>query len=121
MGCDIHGWVEHKVGDRWIAVAKLKDRNRNYRRFALLAKVRDYHGEGKKDPLGIPSDVSETAGYDIEQWGADGHSHSYMPLKDACEIFNETACEKSEWPEDTFFDQEEEDVGKARLVFWFDN
>jgi len=121
MGCDIHGWVEKRVGDKYIAVDKLKDRGRNYRRFAMLAGVRNYNNDECKDALGIPADISDSAGYDIEQWGADGHSHSYMPIREAIEIFNKTAREESEWPEYTFFNLEEEDIDAHRLVFWFDN
>ena len=122
MGCDIHGWVEVKVGDKYVAVERLKDGNRNYRRFAALASVR---GEGHKTPKGIPIDVSDTAKYDIEQWDADGHSHSYMPLSEAAQIFLETAHNQSDYdrndPASSFFGYEEDDITKVRLVFWFDN
>ena len=126
MGTDIHGWVEHKVGGKWIAVCPLKDYERNYRRFALLAGVRDEYVESNITPKGIPEDVSETARYNIESdWDGEGfetcHSHSYMSLEEACEIFNETAYERTEYPSLLFFNQDPEEVEKARLVFWFDN
>lgn len=128
MGCDIHGWVEVKVGDKWVAVDRLKDVDRNYKRFALLAGVRDCHKESVATPKGIPNDVSDSARYDIDQWGADGHSHSYMPLADAAKIFLETdptpSNHEKKYPLDAFFDFEEEDdlnISNVRLVFWFDN
>ena len=125
MGSDIHGWVEHKVGNKWIAVCPLKANERNYRRFALLAGVRDEYNENNIPPKGIPEDISETARYDIERhWDEtfiSCHSHSYMSLDEACEIFNETADERTEFPSLIFFDQVPEDVKKARLVFWFDH
>jgi len=121
MGCDIHGWVEVRVGDKYIAVAELKDRNRNYRRFAKLAGVRNYNSDECKTPLGVPDDVSETTKYYIDKWGEDGHSHSYMSVREAMDIFNSTADEESQWPEYTFFDLEPEDIDNHRVVFWFDN
>lgn len=125
MGCNIHGWVEVNTGDKWVATKELKDRDRNYKRFADLAGVRDYGEKSKAIPLGVPSDVSETAKYDIERWGSDGHSHSFLPLKEAAQIFLDSKHEprdyERQYPESAFFDYEDEDVTKARLVFWFDN
>lgn len=121
MGCDIHGWIEKKVGDKYIAINRLKNRSRNYRRFAMLAGVRDYHNESSAKPLGIPDDISESAKYDIEQWDCDGHSHSYLSVKDAAKIFNETSIEPTKWPELVFFNVDDEDIDDTRLVFWFDN
>jgi hypothetical protein len=88
MGCDIHGWVEKKKDQNngWVAVCKLKNDDRNYDRFAKLAGVR---GDGP-EPNGIPQDVAETTKLDIDSWDADGHSHTYLPLKDALKIFAET-------------------------------
>jgi len=125
MGCDIHGWVEVKTSQGWVAVKPLKDCSRNYRRFTNLAGVRDYDNCSNVKPLGIPNDVSITTRYDIDNWGIDGHSHSYLPLERAANIFLHSGEEPSDYekkhPESAFFDYEEEDVQKARLVFWFDN
>lgn len=127
MGCDIHGWVEVRVGDKFIATMQLKDRDRNYARFAALAGVRNYHEVDAKSPKGIPADVSDTAGYDIEKWDSDGHSHSYIPIKEAATIFLATAWEPrdfaKEYPLSEYFDfeEEEDEANDARLVFWFDN
>lgn len=125
MGCDIHGWVEVKVGDKYIAVKELKSRERNYERFAKLAGVRDYAETSDGTPNGIPNDVSDTAGYDISEWGIDGHSHSYLPLEEAARIFLDTTDKPDEYitkyPAIAFFDYEDEDLSNARLVFWFDN
>ena len=122
MGCDIHGWVEVKVGNKYVAVAELKDRSRNYGRFSLLASVR---GISSRKPIGIPDDVSDTAKYHIDYHGVDGHSHSYLSLSEAAQVFLKTSDNPSdydkEYPASSFFDYEEEDITKARLVFWFDN
>ena len=89
MGCDIHGWIEKKVYDKWVAVGEFRGcgLERNYERFAQLAGVR---GEGP-DPKGVPEDVSDTAKFHIDEWGVDGHSHSYMDLEPALDLFFETS------------------------------
>ena len=127
MGCDIHGWIEIKVGDKYIAVKELADRNRNYARFAALAGVRDRGDNGQVKPNGLPVDISDTAKYDAEQLGIDGHSHSYMPLSDAAQIFLATSFSpngyETSYPESGFFDvgEDDGDYCKYRLVFWFDS
>ena len=127
MGCDIHGWVEVYDNGKWIAVRELKDDSRNYKRFALLAGVRDYDNENKIKPKGIPSDVSDTTNYHIREFDVDGHSHSYIPLIEAVKIFSETAYKPAEveklYPMYGFFGIDEDEVADkhARLVFWFDN
>lgn len=124
MGCDIHGWVEKKVGEKWIAVRELEGQAeyRNYERFAALAGVR---GEGP-EPRGIPPDVSETTGYHIGRWDTDGHSHSWLPLTEAATIFLQTRGTpagddwESRYPGSAYFHIDEPD-DSYRLVFWFDN
>ncbi len=121
MGCDMHGWIEVKKDSTYIAI-KEQDFDRNYKRFSELAGVR---GDGDKLPKGIPTNISETAKYHIEQWGTDGHSHSYMPLTEAVPIFLKTEYELSnhqkECPLNSFFNIYNEDISCLRLVFWFDN
>ena len=128
MGCDIHGWVEIKQGDKYIAISEIdgKARIRNYDRFAKLAGVRSSGLSETPKPLGIPDDISDTVRYWIDDWAEDGHSHSYLPLKDAADIFLETDYGQSEFdrlcPVSSYFDFEYEGkVDDCRLVFWFDN
>tara|TARA_Y100000361_G_C11148802_1_gene339749 strand:+ start:440 stop:883 length:444 start_codon:yes stop_codon:yes gene_type:complete len=147
MGCDIHGIVEIKIGDKWVGIKELKSDNQNYERFAQLASVR---GHSDRTPNGIPPDASDMSMYYIEHWGEDGHSHSYMSLRDACLVFIETDtifdCEdrhfispeqveiytshRKEYPADSYFGitvkEQEGSIGspsidRLRLVFWFDN
>jgi hypothetical protein len=144
MGADIHGVVERRVGEKWVAVRVFgyvhqpgyKDRpyeaafdvalSRNYRRFAALAGVR---GVGP-EPRGIPSDASETTAFLIADDGDDGHSHSWLPLDEAAAIFGRTEPWPDGVPEDgwpraypasLFFGVESESIAEHRLVFWFDN
>ena len=123
MGCDIHGWVERKVGDKWVAERELPDAatNRNYERFAALAGVR---GDGP-EARGLPTDISDTARMHANDWGVDGHSHSWLPVADALPIFLETARGLTDWaqryPSEEFFGVDIDERHEWRIVFWFDN
>jgi hypothetical protein len=65
---------------------------RNYDLFAILADVRNGRGfagvvtgEGFNpidDPRGVPEDASAYVKEECERWDGDGHSHSYMTLRD---------------------------------------
>lgn len=120
MGADIHGWVEKRIGDRFVAVRELYGDGelRNYERFAKLAGVR---GDGPV-PRGLPPDISETVAYHAKNWEMDGHSFSWLPLDEAFEIFKSTATptpyERGYWD---FFHIERHEEPNSRLVFWFDN
>jgi len=136
MGCDIHGSIEKRVNGKWVMVNRmdLKARSRNYDRFARLAGVR---GDGP-EPRGVPEDVSDSTLLHIDEWGTDGHSHSWLPLHEAARIFLETEYTGSlsdfikEYPMDHYFDVSQFEQkctccgqpipnGEYRLVFWFDN
>lgn len=141
MGCDIHLIVERQVGDKWIAVRLLDGyhnhidgkwsspaaRSRSYERFAALAGVR---GDGPV-AKGLPDDLSETARFLIDDYGSDGHSHSWLPVEEAVDIFLKTQWKPEtnlsefnrKYPAYFYFGLEESDLNKARhrLVFWFDN
>ncbi len=134
MGCDIHGCLEKKINNKWIMIRQygfskyIHFRERNYKRFAELACVR---GEGGLTASGIPDDVSAGTQYWIDDYGCDGHNHSYLPIKKLVEIFS-----KTEWVADKYvrdypfsyflgIDGDDErkidDIGNFRVVFWFDN
>lgn len=154
MGCDIHIVVERRVGGKWIGVNPMpsittrkikKDdlgfamplaTDRNYDRFARLASVR---GEGEK-PRGLPPDISDLTRLEVAGWGGDGHSHSWLSLKDAARIWLETEwlrdktfdpdSYEAKYPEAHYFGCEAVDAGGSerygkiddyRVVFWFDN
>lgn len=129
MGCDIHGWVEKKWRGKWVGVRQFNDAAdaRNYQRFAELAGVR---GAGP-EPKGLPDDISDSAAADSEGWGVDGHSHSWLTLKEAAPIFLRTmriGDDTSDYPREYlyahFFDvyaYEPESIDDYRIVFWFDN
>lgn len=99
---------------------------RNYKRFAAVASVR---GEGDLVPLGIPDDISESGRLFVNQLGTDGHSHSYMPLRQAFDIFKQTEelplnKDYADFYLSDYFQIEEDgnlDINAMRIVFYFDD
>lgn len=131
MGCDIHGVVERKYNGKWVAYKILRypdvARERNYDRFAALAGVR---GDGP-EPKGLPIDLSDTTAMLADDWAGAGHSHSWLPLKEAAAIMAATQWVSAEdraqgrdfykkYPESHYFDVDG-DASNYRFVFWFDN
>ncbi|MBH9645074.1 hypothetical protein [Burkholderia vietnamiensis] len=98
-------YVEKLIDGKWVAQGnfsrnedgwidggmKIYD-GRNYDLFAMLADVRNGRGfagcktgEGFNpiaEPKGIPDDASDEFKAIAEQWGCDGHSHSYLTLRE---------------------------------------
>lgn len=138
MGCDIHMVLERKVDGKWLGLhdfpygsGKWRARDRNYRRFNEIAGVR---GEGPATPKGLPADISDLGRYVVAYWDGDGHSHTWLTLREAIPIFLATEYwgegEKrrddehaKKWPASYFFDIEdgEEDMDEYRLIIFFDN
>lgn len=104
MGCDIHICTEAKKTvngkEQWINVdhfihnpyypeeprefelVEIYD-GRSYILFSVLADVRNYDGiQPISRPKGIPADCSEVTKKQIDYWGEDGHSHSYLTLRE---------------------------------------
>lgn len=106
MGCDIHMYVEYKKEEKWIHGDYFKPNpyfnknapdpyegeferieiygGRNYILFSVLAGVRDYTNSRKPvaEPKGIPEDCSEYVLKDYRDWDCDGHTHSWLTLKE---------------------------------------
>lgn len=101
MGCDIHARAEAFEDGKWQLLEKVfedpyaeyrenKDEKisspynmRNYSLFALLANVRNSDNIDPIDaPRGVPEDASKKYKKYIDQWGIDGHSHSYFTLEE---------------------------------------
>lgn len=108
MGCDEHFYLEVKQGGKWIAEKPTpyaygspgEERvpqfditgGRNYAAYAVLADVRNGHGfagidtgNGFKvisEPKGLPKNVSKEIKAISDEWDADGHSHTWLTLKE---------------------------------------
>jgi hypothetical protein len=158
MGADIHLWVERKLpSGKWVMHDRCDaisteaygirdttdsrprlDRayhlagSRNYRFFAALAAVR---GAGP-EPRGLPSDVSDYVQHEVDMYGVDGHSHSWMSVREFMPIFDEHCLAgagavevvggRTTWGQRferlfcTYLDNIA-DVDNYRVVFFFDN
>lgn len=111
MGCDIHFYVEKRDAEtgNWTLVDELVREGegedayvstnyhqsfyngRNYNLFAILADVRNGRGfagiktgEGFQpisEPRGVPEDASDGYIELVEQYGGDGHSHSFHTIR----------------------------------------
>lgn len=96
MGCDIHIYKEQLLHGNWCSADVWQDvygeglqvtynkrdySGRNYHLFGFLAQVRRDDPNGF-EPRGVPDDVSAVVAKEIEQWGNDGHSHSYLLLSE---------------------------------------
>lgn len=107
MGCDIHMYVEYKKKfidqeEKWVHGDYFKPNpyfgsehedkfkrmelhgNRNYSLFSTLVGIRDYTDSIKpvSEPKGLPEDASEYVKEASQEWDGDGHSHSYLTLKE---------------------------------------
>jgi hypothetical protein len=106
MGTDSHVYVEkfNKETNKWKAIKKYKElwcSERNYDLFSILANVRNGYGFAWTKtsdgfvpislPKGIPDDVSAFVQSEITNWGENGHTHSYLSLKEMKEFdWNQT-------------------------------
>lgn len=97
MGCDIHLHLErldHAKGE-WVWVEppeielfddyKIRDwySGRNYELFAALADVRNRADITPiSDPRGLPQDVTSESRRESDEYGIDGHSHSWLTLRE---------------------------------------
>lgn len=58
-------------------------KGRNYYLFSVLANVRNYNNfEYISKPKGLPIDISKEVKEESDYWGSDGHSHSYLSLRE---------------------------------------
>ena len=86
---DLFGRTTTSINFRW-------GEGRNYDVFAMMADVRNGRGFAGVDlgdgfiPIATPKGIPEDADYNIheeaEQWGVDGHSHSYLTLRELLDL-----------------------------------
>lgn len=73
---------------------------RNYNLFAVLADVRNGRGfagiptgmgfEPISKPKGVPDDATPEYQKEVQDWGVDGHSHSWLTVAEILEFFKKT-------------------------------
>lgn len=112
MGCDIHLFTERKRSinseEKWVNADNWKlnpyydgqdkyekeyqlnkaYRGRNYSLFSILADVRNYSSNKPIcEPRGLPEDVSYIIKTISDDYGSDGHSHSWLTMKELYDYF----------------------------------
>lgn len=141
MGCDIHMHVEVKKDGQWHHYAA-PSCDRSYQLFTKLAGVRDDDDgiEPIAQPRGIPADASLITRAECEDYGSDGHSHSWIDQAEIAGV--EAWARKQGWTDPRWKGQDipwawdgyfhcylngngfghgPEIFEDIRFVFWFDN
>jgi len=133
MGCDIHGYIEIKIGNTWVAYKEI-DIWRDYELFSIMADVRNYNDTKPiSKPRGLPLDVSALSKASSDAWDEDGHSHSWISCKEMEDIARWLNKTRTGTPRTDFIIEYDDDngdlfnyfteprVSDVRMVFWFDN
>lgn len=88
MGCDIHVHLEIEIDGQWHHYNSIN----LYRNYTLFAKMADVRNDGSITPLstcrGLPENISVVTKLDVDSWGNDGHSHSWLNAKEISEIIS---------------------------------
>ena len=144
MGCDIHAHSEVKINGVWHHLSGELPFERNYDLFTRMAGVRRYSDEIESisEPRGLPEDLSFLTRFIYDEYGVEGHSHSWLSAAEVSDLgewmeeqrkkYNTTEYWYPEkvigyifgngWDQFTKYrDDLPEGVEDARLVFWFDN
>ena len=89
MGCDIHAYLEIKIDGGWHYFAPA-DLWRNYEVFSKMAGVRDFPDSPAPIalPKGLPDDASFMTRFHSNEWGEDGHSHSWLNYDEILELID---------------------------------
>lgn len=143
MGCDIHAHVEVKINGEWHHYNHPRI-DRWYDLFARMAGVRNHKGtiEPISEPRGVPEDATFITKFDMDNWGADAHSHSWLSSEEVARLGNWAESKMKELAPNVYYSFEMHDVGyifgcgwdykkysdstpsvvqDSRLIFWFDN
>ena len=134
MATDIWIHVEYKSRKtgKWTYAYEV-DGDRNYNLFSVLAGTR---GDCLPlyNPRGLPSDISDMAKKEYEDWGADAHTPSWLTTQEFKECLSTTIKrsedsyreEMKKWLKPYYgiykkMNTIESKGEPCRIVFWFDN
>lgn len=85
MGCDIHAYLEESIDGTWLDLGEIRDTNRDYHLFGILAGVRT-PCHPIQPRRGLPYDVSDGISTIHKQWGSDAHSASWYMINELIEF-----------------------------------
>lgn len=92
-------------------------KSRDYNWFALIGGVRGYGSDSAFETnKGIPDDACKETKHEVETYGCDGHSHSWLMVD---EILNEPRAK--DFPQTKWLKKFVKDPKNTRMVFFFDN
>lgn len=101
---------------------------RSYNIFCALAGVRSWHFSDSpriiSEPKGMPNDCCPEIKEECKRWGSDGHSHSWLTLRELQEFdWSEygTTCDKFREEVIPKLQKHSKNPENVRIVFWFDN
>lgn len=138
MGCDCTAHFEVKINNKWEHYS-VPNIHRNYLLFEKMAGVRGSVENALAPPKGLPDDISNITRIDSEQWGIDGHHHSWLSSEEFKKLhqYHQELYGRDWWHIDYeqygyLFGNEfhrfksgvgeyPEEIQDFRLVFWFDN
>jgi hypothetical protein len=99
MGCDIHDYCEVYKDGKWVMESgfsgyyddtKISDHPYNGRNYVLFSLLADVRNSGRITPIsiprGVPKDASEAYKRAVNEYGCDGHSHSYLMLDELLSV-----------------------------------
>lgn len=133
MGCDIHWFNEVRRDGKWIMTGEVRV-SRHYDLFGALAGVRMPH-LAHIPPRGLPDDVSNGVKEMSDLYGFDGHSHTYLSLKEVARAIAQVTDDPDKYECGTIWGKDsllsvmreraevygDDDSSNVRAVFWFDN
>lgn len=131
MGCDIHGFIEVKIGKNWYVYDKVGS-ERDYTLFGILAGVRDERVAPVSELKGVPEDASIVVKAEVKSWEGDGHSHTWLSATEMKQAYKEyVKIVKRTWLDEgmdssvyqlyLYGDWDSNVFADVRMVIWFDN
>jgi len=128
MGCDIHAFVEEKIGtsDKYYCYMQLF-LERDYTLFALLADVRNYSQKPLipiSSPKGLPDNLSWVVNKAHGEWGEDAHSETYLDYEEIGKVYMRACLDdnvnKQTEKQLLILQHTMSRMNKPRLILWFD-
>ena len=147
MGCDIHGYLERNLNNKWQFISFMPfDNYRTYGFYGFLADVRNYSMiEPIKSNKGFPNDCCGIINDAYKYWEDDMHNVGWIYIEDlinfdytkiiedrrihgqTCAIGEGKKMQLSEFLGASYFEilnklkNYIDEKAPVRLVFWFDN
>ncbi len=109
IGCDIHFYAEYNVNGTWYPLQEMEQDEDGYwdidwkeeiygeRNYFVFGKIAGVRSESYFSPKGIPDDLSMQIKDQVERYGIDGHSHSWLDIDEMEEVYTDFKNKKSDY------------------------